>query len=357
MALRLFIVIIGLLYSFCSCKKVPVEAGEIIAVKDTLPKKDTLPVKDTLFKPDSLLAADFNGCAFPAIVPPQPYSNPVWHPDAQVLGFNHTPLETIFKIQNGNQPCFWYMYIHKPDSAGFYLMNRDGTGLKRITNYKLSSPSWSPDGKWLAFSLGSQLYKMRYTGSGFDTANIIQLTDHGGNFYPNWNATSDTIFYDSNVNSPVGASFYSIWKMRSDGTGKTELTQSAGIGDTRQPFVGLDNRVYFLKYISGSAEIFSMNRDGSDQTQYSNNGDGARTPKYWQGKLYYEGNQIGVVLAKGAKGVKLVSPAVTYDISSKGEIVYSKMEWSISIYNKQIGTLWIMNADGTNNRQLTFNNF
>lgn len=346
-ALRLLIAIICLLYSFCSCKKVPVAPNENIAVKDTVPKKDTLPVKDTLFTPDSLLVADSNGCAFPAIVPPQPYSNPVWHPDAQVLGFNHTPLETIYKIQNGNQPCFWYMYIHKPDSTGFYLMNRDGTGLKRITNYRLSAPAWSPDGKWLAFSLGSQLYKMRYTGSGFDTANIIQLTDHGGNFFPNWNATSDTIFYDSNMGT--GGQGYYVWKMASDGSGKTGIPNTG-----RQPFVASDNRVY---YTGARSEIYSMNKDGSDKIQYSNIGDGAETPKYWQGKLYYEGNQIGVVLSKGAKGVKLVSPAVTYDISSKGEIVYSKMEWSILNYNKQIGTLWIMNADGTNNRQFTFNNF
>jgi len=136
--------------------------------------------------------------------------------------------------------------------------------------------------------------------------------------------------------------------MASDGSGKTDFPNTG-----REPFV-TDNKVY---YIGLGQEIFSMNKDGTDQAQFSNNGFGAERPKYWQGKLFYEGNEIGVILAMGSKGIKLVSPAVTYDISTLGEIVYSKMYYDIMKYNKQIGTLWIMNADGSNNRQLTFNNF
>ena len=306
------LLIVPLLFLFAKCKK------------DITPKTD---------------------CIVPAIVPFTPYSYPVWHPNSQFFGFNYTPLSGIGS--NGIAPCIWYSYFAKSDSTGFYIMNKDGTGLKRITNYNLYAPAWSPDGNWLAFTVGSQIYKMRFTGAGFDTANSVQLTNNGGNFFPSWTANSDTIYYDSNIGTN-GQGYY-VWKMSSDSTGKIGFPNTG-----RQPFVGIDNKVY---YIGLGQEVFSMNKDGTNKIQFSKNGFGVDNPKYWQGKVFYNYNEIGVLNGLGSRGMKLVSPAVTYDISVNGEIIYSRMDYSITTYNKQIGTLWIMNSDGTNNRQLTFNNF
>jgi Tol biopolymer transport system component len=255
--------------------------------------------------------------------------------------------------------CIWYSYLANPDSTGFYLMNKDGTGFKRITSYNVYDPAWSPDGNWIAFMEGAQIYKMRFTGSGFDTTNIIQLTSNGSNFYPSWTANNDTIYYDSNTETPVGTNFYSIWKMASDGTGKTRLTQSAGVGDTRQPYVASNNLVYYSSYSGTQPEIFYMNKDGLNQTQVTFNGQygNRNTPKFWQGNLFYNDNGSLRVIKSNGQDVKLIFPSVNYDVSINGEIVYSKMDYSITTYNKQIGTLWMMNADGSSNRQLTFNNF
>jgi hypothetical protein len=81
------------------------------------------------------------------------------------------------------------------------------------------------------------------------------------------------------------------------------------------------------------------------------------SPKYYQGKLFFQ--DIGLLCTSVVEYApkELAKPCITYDISVPGEIVYSKMDYDIMKYNKQIGTLWIMNADGSNNRQLTFNNF
>lgn len=316
-----------------------------------------LPILFIHCKKDNENSGNEPQCIIPAVVPFQPYSFPVWHPNSQIIGFNYTPLAGIGS--NGNAPCNWYSYASKPDSTGFYIMNKNGTGLKRITNYNLFAPAWSPNGNWIAFSTpSSQLYKMRFDGINFDTTNIVQLTNGGGNFHPSWTANSDTIYYDSNNTLPTGTGFYTIWKMASfDGSNKQRIIDATLLGDVRFPHVGNDFKVYFVKFSQGKAEIFSMNKDGSNQIKYSNNGFDVEKPKYWQGKVFYEANQIGVVNALGSVGIKLTWPATTYDISINGEIVYSKMDYSITNYNKQIGTLWIMNADGSNNRQLTFNTF
>jgi Tol biopolymer transport system component len=197
------------------------------------------------------------GCIIPAIVPFQPFSDPVWHPKGQLLGFNHTPLVSI--SANGTAPCTWYYYAGNRDSTGFYLMNKAGTGFRRVTDFTLSAPAWSPDGKWIAFSLGPNIYKMPFDGNTFDTTQIVQLTTNGGNFFPSWTANSDTVYYDSNNDSPEGTSFYSIWKMDSNGSGKTGISNTG-----RQPFVGSDNRVY---YVGLQSEIYSISKDGSDQLQ------------------------------------------------------------------------------------------
>ena len=296
-----------------------------------------------------------NGCTYPAVVPLQPYSYPVWHPNGQLLGFNYTPLAGIGS--NGTAPCIWYSYFAKADSTGFYLMNKDGTGFKRVTTYRLFAPAWSPDGNWIAFSLGSNIFKLKYTGTDLDTANIVQLTNGGGNFHPSWTANSDTIYYDSNINSPVGTSYNSIWKMASNGNGKLEISLPGKYGS--QPFVASTNMIYYSYYSGSQPEIFSMEKDGSNQKQITFNSQfgNRNTPKFRQEDLFFNDNSTLKVVKSVAQDLKLMKPVVTYDISTSGEIVYSKMDYEITKYNKQNGTLWIINADGSNDRQLTFNNF
>lgn len=289
-----------------------------------------------------------NECIIPAIVPFQPYSDPVWHPNGQLLGFNHTPQAGVFA--NGTPPCVWYMNSVKQDSLGFYLMNKDGTNFRRVTNFYLNTPAWSPDGNWIVFSIPPHIYKMQFDGNMFDTANIIRLTTTGGNFYPNWTANSDTIYFDSNVGTN-GQGYY-IWKMASDSSGKSGIPNSG-----RQPFVGSDNLIYFVRGASGQPEIFSMNKNGSNVLQLTfNSRNGVRrSPTYYQNRIFFwDGGLFSTsTTVYESKELSRVT-GESYTISNNGEIVYVNFEFGIT--DRRCGTLWIMNTDGTNNRQLTFNN-
>jgi Tol biopolymer transport system component len=192
---------------------------------------------------------------------------------------------------------------------------------------------------------------MQFDGYTFDTTNIIQLTTTGANFYPCWTANGDTIYYDSNVGTN-GQGYY-IWKMANDGSGKIGFPNTG-----REPFVGSNDLIYYVRGVLGQPEIFSMNKDGSNKIQVTFNGQfGNRSsPKYWQGGLFYIDNGT-IRVVRNSTDIKLFFLSIAFDISVNGEIVYSKNEYRITRYDKQIGTLWIMNADGTNNWQLTFNNF
>lgn len=152
----------------------------------------------------------------PGIVPEPPYDSPIWHPSGKFIGFNHTPLKSITYPYGEN--CWGEQHFDR-DSTGFWLINVDGTNMRRIFPYKLQNPAWSPDGQWIAFVLNAQIYKMKFTGTVFDTTTLTQLTFEGRNFFPSYSADGQWIVYDTNKENPNGG--YRIWKMRNNGTEKS----------------------------------------------------------------------------------------------------------------------------------------
>ncbi len=127
-------------------------------------------------------------------------------------------------------------YFWKDDSAGFWLINTDGTDMRRILPYKLYSTDWSPDGQWIAF--------------------------------------------DSNNDSPNGMNF--IRKMKSDGSSKTRLAYTPTIGEVRQPsWANVSNRILHTRYVENSIEdLFVMNSSGVDLVRLTNDNNHKRSPRY-----------------------------------------------------------------------------
>lgn len=78
-----------------------------------------------------------------------------------------------------------------------YMMAIDGSKQKPITNStsSSSSPRWSPDGKWLAFTTGGQVWTMKPDGS--DRKQVTKLSSGAGQ--PVWSHDGKWIAFSSDV--------------------------------------------------------------------------------------------------------------------------------------------------------------
>ncbi len=112
--------------------------------------------------------------------------------------------------------------------AQLYVMDADGSNVQRMTTEGYAvSPSWSPNGQFLAFAW------IRHYGPGAPGAQDIyimdvasrqwvQLTHDGGrNDFPSWSPDGRHIVFQSNRTGKD-----QIWSMLADGSQQTQLTSS-----------------------------------------------------------------------------------------------------------------------------------
>jgi len=111
-----------------------------------------------------------------------------------------------------------------------YTMESDGTNVQRITDQGYAvSPAWSPNGQFLLFSWirhygpgvlgGEDIYIMDIASKQF-----VQLTHDGGrNDFPSWSPDGRHIAFQS---SRSGSE--QIWTMLADGTNPRQLTAAGG---------------------------------------------------------------------------------------------------------------------------------
>lgn len=209
------------------------------------------------------------------IVPTPAYNSPVWHPNGAIIGFNHTPLK---EIQYPYGEHCQGRQIWEYDSTGFWLIDTDGSNLRRTLPFQLQTPSWSPDGNWIAFVSSDQICKMRFTGTVFDTTTITQLTFEGRNYFPTWSPDSNWLAYDSNYKDPSGN--YIIWKMKNDGSEKTKISEY-GIGAIRTPHWSPDGkRIVHSRYFDNNKEITLMSSNGEGIKRLTRNTSYDSNPKY-----------------------------------------------------------------------------
>jgi Tol biopolymer transport system component len=303
-------------------------------------------------------------CLTANLIPVSPYNGPLWYPDGSMLGFNHIPLQSMTKTSQGScSPV--YSYSYSLDSAGFWLINRDGTGMKRVTNFLLQDPSWSPDGKWIAYCNGGEIYKMPFDGLKFDTTNIVQLTTGAAaHFFPSWSLLGDTIYFDSDMRDTTMP--FQIYKMGSDGTGQT-LIGNKGIDSiySREPFCTTGNQILHIRGGKESTHVFTMDTNGEDVKQITNNISPRiyiHNPRAYGAKVFYEDYGIWSSDMDGSSLQQIAESSTQgFSIAPDGTIAYVNLDLTDgspnSVIDQTHGVIWLMNSDGTNKSQFTFNNY
>jgi TolB protein len=109
-------------------------------------------------------------------------------------------------------------------SPEIYVMDSSGENQHRLIarGGHCDSPSWSPDGRYIAFTFGSaEGYQVFVSDVG--TGQLLQLTSRGRNESPTWAPDGRHIAFQSNRTGR-----WEIWQMHIDGTQQRQLTHGGG---------------------------------------------------------------------------------------------------------------------------------
>ena len=219
--------------------------------------------------------------------------SPVWAPDGRAIAFSswrsgYQDLYVLFPyggppLQNptrGTSDKQSYLPAWSPsgDKIAFtssrdgnpeiYVMNRDGSGVQRITNHPNidSTPTWSPTGTQIAFtsdrSGAPQIYVVNADGTG-----LFQITRESWCDRPTWSpAPYNEIAYSSRAGGGNNIRIF-------DFATRSTRTVTDGIGNNESPAFAPNGRhLAFVSSRAGKEQIFTIARDGKDLRQITRSG-------------------------------------------------------------------------------------
>jgi Tol biopolymer transport system component len=296
---------------------------------------------------------NYGNCNFDlGVVAGSPYNSPIWHPSGKFIGFNHTPLKLIAYFS----PCYPEEEF-EDNETGFWLINSDGTNMRRIFPYTLSNPAWSPDGQWIAFEQSGQICKMRFTGNGFDTGTLVQLTTSSHNFFPAWSPDEKWIAYDRSLPDASGPA--GIWRMKIDGSSKQALFGGSfpswsPNGNTILGVIGISSMTagtrFILYDIPRSEIVDTLLGVGNDNRDVHYSPDGTEIAFWANGNLWS-------MDSSGSNQRQLTTHYADVDFSWSPDVEkiiytrYQSNDWTLAN-----GVLWMIDVHTKAETQFTFNN-
>jgi Tol biopolymer transport system component len=224
---------------------------------------------------------------------------PSWSPDGKHIAFDSDR-------ENG--------------TPAIYVMNDDGTNVMRLTKQgsKASEthPVWSPDGKKIAFvrhesesNQKSALYTMNPDGT-----HITQLTHsyQKQSDAPSWSPDSQQIAYHAEQDGNLG-----IYTMDADGSNRKNITHNKNSDEGMPVWSPFGDKIAFYsnRADAKTAQIYTMKPDGTEIKPLSNVSNESRFPGAFSPdgqwiaymKLLPGGEEIAVMRLSGQNDVSITN--------------------------------------------------
>jgi TolB protein len=245
----------------------------------------------------------------------------------------------------------------KNRTDNIYLISTDGK-TRQITDHKSkdSSPMLSPDGKRIVFT-SERVGWWKIWLMDIGSEKFTQLTDSSSAEYsPSWSPDGKKIVFVSERDGNA-----EIYVMNPDSSGLVNITTNEE-SDT-MPFWGKDNKIYFSSKVKGVYEIMRMNPNGTEKEIISKEKGNKFMPQISPDQkhiLFYgdkDGNpEIYLMSLEKNNETKRLTNNPLMDIRPRWspdgkKIVFERGNKSDNHH------IYIMNADGKGEKQLTFEDY
>jgi len=240
--------------------------------------------------------------------------------------------------------------------AELYIMNADGSDERRITtntHFDIGA-NLSPNGMTIAFHQGFGVQCCSIQLVDVDGSNERTLTT---GMWPSWSADGKKIAF----NAPGVGGVGDIWVINVDGTGLTNLTQTPS-GEARPDWSPSGQQIAFQSGRSGNGEIWIMDVDGANAVRLTDHPARDEAPDWSPDgrKIVFQSarddSQFDVyVMNADGTGLQRLTIGGGRDLDPAwspdgGQIAFDSDRDFIV---EQIRQIFVMNADGTNQRSLT----
>jgi Ca2+-binding RTX toxin-like protein len=140
--------------------------------------------------------------------------------------------------------------------GGLYVVNADGSGKQHLTSARYSTPAWSPDGRKIAFEGGSDRAYVDVIS--VDGTGRERLTLTGSDTDPSWSPDGQRILFRSGRSGSAD-----IYVMNADGSDQHYVAGDPKAGD-REPVWSPDGKRFaFSSDLDDTRQVYVARADGT----------------------------------------------------------------------------------------------